>query len=221
MTTHLGGVRLVCALVIALLTVGGRDLAAQELKLYSEILPDGARAYALSPQQEPRRVYYWGSQTRFVDAFTGPTDHFTSLVARFELPDRVPITDARLDSALAAADLRVVESKGEPPFASEIVTPRRAQARREGRRVRIRIEGKEAVAALLRPRGDSIDVNWCRRDDTTYVFPRRTRIVGDSGIAPKVPHYTAADSAAAFAAVVDAILAEDSSASGMAQGGCN
>jgi hypothetical protein len=159
------------------------------------------------------RAYYWGAQTRFVDAFTGPTDHYTTLGVGFELPDRVAITDARLDSALAVADLRIMEDKGEPPGPINIVTPRRAWARREGRQVRIRIEGMEAVAALMRPRGDSIDLNWCRRQDTTYVFPRRTRIVGGSGKAPRVPHYTAADSAAVFAAAVDAILAEDSSAS--------
>jgi hypothetical protein len=228
-------VRLFCALVIAFLAIGGRDLRAQELKLYSEILPDGAAAVgpdwaellfppvelsntgcahtnAFPPHREPMRGYYWGAQTRFVDAFTGPTDHYTALGVGFALPDRVPITDARLDSALAVADLRVTEDKGEPPGPIDIVTPRRAWARREGRRVRIRIEGKEAVAALLRPRGDSIDLRWCRREEA-YVFPSRTRIVGGSGIAPKVPHYSAADSAAAFAAVVDAILTEDSSAS--------
>lgn len=228
--------RVACALVIALLASGGRLVAAQELKLYSEILPDGAasvgpdwaelvfpplelsntgcfRADSFPPHREPMRAYGWGAQTRFVDAFTGPTDHYTTLGAGFLLPARVPLTDALLDSALAVADLRVMEDKGEPPGPIDIVTPQRAWARREGRRVRIRIEGKEAVAALLRPRGDSIDLNWCRRQDTTYVFPRRTRIVGGTGIAPKVPHYTAADSAAFFSAAVDAILADDSSPS--------
>jgi hypothetical protein len=156
------------------------------------------------------RVYYWGAQTRFIDAFTAPTDHFTTLSVRFELPARVPITDARLDSALAAADLDVMEFSGEPPTVSERVKPDRAIAHREGRSVRIRIEGKKAVEALLRPRGDSIDVNWCQRDDSMYVFPRRTRIVGGAAGPPKAP--SNADSVAAFAAAVDAILADDSSA---------
>src|SRR3954470_5050293 len=112
----------VCAFVIALLASGGRNLAAQELKLYSAILPDGAasvgpdwaelvfppqalsntgcaRTNAFPPAREPMRIYYWGAQTRFIDAFTGPTDHFTTLGVRFELPAGVPITDARLDSA--------------------------------------------------------------------------------------------------------------------------
>jgi hypothetical protein len=223
----------VCAFVIALLATGGRSVAAQELKLYSEILPDGAasvgpdwaelvfpplalsntgcaRAYASLPTQEPMRVYYWGAQTRFIDAFTAPTDHFTTLDVRFELPARVPITDARLDSALAAADLDVLEFSGEPPMVRHRVKPERAWARREGRSVRIRIEGKEAVAALLRPRGDSIDINACRRDDTTHVFPWRTRIVGGAAGPPKAP--IKADSVAAFTAAVDAILADDSTA---------
>jgi hypothetical protein len=235
MTVTLDTARLVCALVVALLVTGGRLAAAQELKLYSGILPDGAasvgpdwlelvfpplelsntgcaRVLDFPPHPEPMRSYYWGAQTRFVDAFTGPSDHYTTLGVGFVLPDRVPITDARLDSALAVADLRVMEDKGEPPGPISIVTPRRAWARREGRQVRIRIEGKEAVAALLRPRSDSIDVRWCARADTTHVFPWRTRIVGGSGRAPKVPHYTAADSAALFAAAVDAIIAEDASA---------
>jgi hypothetical protein len=229
-------VRVVWALAVALLVTAGRLAAAQELKLYSEILPDGAatvgpdwaelvfpplelsntgcfRADSFPPYSEPMRAYGWGAQTRFVDAFTGPTDHFTTLGVGFLLPARAPLTDARLDSALAVADLRVMEHKGEPPGPIDIVTPQRAWARRDGRRVRIRIERKEAVAALMRPRGDSIDLRWCRRNDTTHVFPSRTRIVGGTGIAPKVPHYTTADTAALFAAAVDAILAEDSSAS--------
>ena len=223
----------VCAFVIALLAAGGRNLAAQELKLYSEILPDGAasvgpdwaellfpplalsntgcaRVNSFPPAQEPMRVYYWGAQTRFIDAFTAPTDHFTTLGVRFELPARVPITDARLDSALALADLDVLEFSGEPPMVMKSTRPKHASARREGGSVRIRIEGKEAVDALLRPRGDSIDIRACRRDDTTYVFPWRTRIVGGAAGPPKAP--TKADSVAAFAAAVDAILADDSSA---------
>lgn len=223
----------VCAFVIALLATGGRNLAAQELKLYSEILPDGAasvgqdwaelvfpplalsntgcaRIDATPPTQEPMRTYYWEAQTRFIDAFTAPTDHFTSLSVRFELPARVPITDARLDSALALADLEVLEFSGHPPMVVKGTRPKLAFARREGRSVRIRIEGKEAVEALLRPRGDSIDIKSCRRSDTTYVFPWRTRIVGGAAGPPKAP--AKADSVAAFAAAVDAILSDDSSA---------
>ena len=221
-----------CALVISLLATEGGQLSAQSWKLYSQILPDGvasvgndwaelvfppvelsntgcARTYDDPPAKEPMRVYYWGAQTRFIDAFTAPTDHFTTLSVRFELPARVPITDARLDSALAAADLHVMEFSGEPPMVKERVKPDRATARREGRSVRIRIEGKKAVEALLRPRGDSIDVNWCQRD-SMYVFPRRTRIVGGAVGPPKAP--SKADSVAAFTAAVDAILADDSSA---------
>ena len=222
-----------CAFVASLLATESRQLAAQSLKLYSEILPDGAASvgpdwaelvfppvelsntgcahtYDYAPAKEPMRVYYWGAQTRFLDAFTAPTDHFTTLSVRFELPARVPITDARLDSALAAADLSVMEFTGEPPMVKHRVQPDRASARREGRSVRIRIEGKKAVEALLRPRGDSIDVNWCQRDDSMYVFPRRTRIVGGAAGPPKAP--SKADSVAAFTAAVDAILADDSSA---------
>ncbi len=151
---------------------------------------------------EHRRV----SSTRSLQ----PTDHFTTLGVRFELPARVPITDARLDSALALADLDVLEFSGEPPMVKKRTRPKHASVRREGRSVRIRIEGKEAVEALLRPRGDSIDISSCRRDDTTYVFPWRTRIVGGAAGPPKAP--TKADSVAAFAAAVDAILADDSSA---------
>lgn len=216
-----------------LLATGGQHLAAQELKLYSSILPDGAasvgpdwaelvfpplelsntgcaRPYAYPPAQEPMRRYYWGAQTRFLDAFTGATDHFTTLDVLFDLPARVPITDARLDSALAVANLDVLEYRGEPPMPMIRVRPEHAWARREGRSVRIRIEGKKAVEALLRPRGDSIDLNWCRREDTTYVGARRTRIVGGAAGPPKAP--TRTDSVAAFTAAVDAILADDSAA---------
>jgi hypothetical protein len=223
----------VCAVVIALLAADGRDLAAQGFKEYSEILPDGAasvgpdwaelvfpplalsntgcaRAYAFPPAQEPMRIYYWGAQTRFTDAFTEPTDHFTTLGVRFELPARVPITDARLDSALATVNLDVLEYRGEPPMPMTRTRPTHASARREGRSLRIRIEGKEAVEALLRPRGDSIDIHACRREDTTFVLPWRTRIVGGAAGPPKAP--TKADSVAAFAAAVDAIFADDSSA---------
>jgi hypothetical protein len=233
MTIHLVVARKVCGLIIALLATHAPHLAAQEFKLYSEILPDGAasvgpdwaelvfpplelsntgcaRTYDYPPAKEPMRIYYWGAQTRFTDAFTAPTDHFTTLDVRFELPARVPITDARLDSALAVANLDVLEYTGEPPMPMIRTRPKHAWARREGRSVHIRIEGREAVEALLRPRGDSIDLHSCRRQDTTYVFPWRTRIVGGAAGPPKPP--TAADSVAAFAAAVDAILADDSTA---------
>lgn len=222
-----------CAFVISLLASGGRTLAAQEFKLYSETPPGGAasvgpdwvelvfpptalsntgcaRVDSLPPAREPVRHYYWGTQTRFTNAFTEQTDHFTTMGIRFELPARVPLTDARLDSALALAHLEVLEFSGEPPMVKTGTRPKHASARREGRSVRIRIEGKEAVEALLRPRGDSIDMHTCRRGDSTYVFPSRTRIVGGAAGPPKAP--TKADSVAAFAAAVDAILADDSSA---------
>jgi hypothetical protein len=219
---------IVCAVVIVLLATTGGLVAAQELKL-----PDGgasvgpdwaelvfpplalsntgcARPYSSPPEHEPMRIYYWGAQTRFLDAFTGPTDHFTTLDVRFELPARVPITDARLDSALAVANLDVLESSGEPPMPMNRVRPERAWARREGRSVRIRIEGRKAVEALLRPRADSIDLDWCRRQDTAYVPARRTRIVGGAAGPPQAP--TRADSVGAYTAGVEAILADDSSA---------
>ena len=186
------------ALTTALIALAGRSAEAQSGWPSGPVLPDGpvtvGRDWAEvvfppldlrrtgCPQvidylpQGPVRRYGWGTQTRFADA-TGQVDHFTTLFLLFQLPAQVPITDARLDSALAAADLRVEESRGEPPMPIAVVKPRKAWARREGRSVRIRIEGEEAVQALLKPRSDSIDIDWCRRDDTTFVGPSRTRIV--------------------------------------------
>ena len=143
-----------------------------------ELSNTGCSYVVTNPYSNERvRRYGWGSQTRFDDA-TARVDHFNTLFVLFELPEHVPITDARLDSALAAADIKVSEDRGEPPLPINVVAPRRAWARREGRSVRIRIEGDEALQALLRPRRDSIDVSWCQRDDSMHVHvPRRTRIV--------------------------------------------
>ena len=187
----------VCAFVIALLATGGRNLAAQGVKLYSEILPDGAASvgpdwaelvfpplalsntgcassYAFPPAQEPMRVYYWGAQTRFIDAFTAPTDHFTTLGVRFELPARVPITDARLDSALALADLDVLEYSGEPPMVMKRTRPKHASARREGRIVRIRSTFSRADAMTRRTSSPGVRGSWEARRGLRGLPPKPT-----------------------------------------------
>lgn len=189
---------LIGTLLIALVATGSRQAAAQQGWPSGKVLPDGpvtvgrdwaelafpplelsntgcAYTYSNTPGDTVRR-YGWGVQSRFADA-TARDDHFIDLFVLFELPAKVPITDARLDSAFAAAHISVNESRGEPPMAFRAAIPRRAWVRREGRSVRLRIEGEEAVQMLLRPRSDSIDISWCRRDDTTYAFPQRTRIV--------------------------------------------
>ena len=189
---------LIGGLLGALLTTSSREAVAQEGWPSGEPLADGpvtvGRDWAelrfpplelsntgcpfpFSGQSgEREKRYAWGVQNRFSDA-TANDDHFVSLYVLFQLPERVPMTDARLDSALAAADIKVIEYRGDAPSPVASVAPQRAMAQREGRSVRIRIEGEHAVKALLRPGQDSIDISWCRRDETTPKLSPRTRIV--------------------------------------------
>ncbi len=112
------------------------------------------------------RRYQW-----YVTAeFPGSRDadvHFMGIYAAFWLPDGVPLTPARLDSAFAATQLTVDEAAGEPPVTRDVVRPARARAWRDGARVRFTLEGVDAVGAFLRPAPDSVSFAWCQRDVST------------------------------------------------------
>ena len=94
-----------------------------------------------------------------------PDNHFMGVYVFFGLPDSVPLTAARLDSALAAVQLTVDEFRWDPPRTAARVVPSRAWARREGDRLLLRVEGREAIRAFLRAQTHSVDVGWCQRNE--------------------------------------------------------
>jgi hypothetical protein len=86
-----------------------------------------------------------------------------SVLATFRLRGGTPLTETRLDSALARAEFKVSEN---PQGAGRWEHPpvRNAWVRREGERVHLRVEDDSAVAAFLQPKSDWGAVVWCQRD---------------------------------------------------------
>src|SRR5215213_5806102 len=64
---------------------------------------------------EIRRWYQWRVTADFPD-HQYPNNHFVGFYVFFGLPDSVPLTAARLDSALATVQLTVDEARGDPPM---------------------------------------------------------------------------------------------------------
>jgi len=125
----------------------------------TDLLPSGVR----------QRWYQWRVTADFPDR-NYPNNHFMGVYVFFGLPDSLPLTDLRLDSAIAATPITVDEAMGEPPMTATQVKPERVWARRESGRLHLHVEGRKAVEAFLRARTDSVDVGWCQRDEAlTYL----------------------------------------------------
>jgi hypothetical protein len=124
-----------------------------------------------TPDGRRRRLFQWHVAAQFPDS-RYPQNHLAAVYVDFLLPVAAELTAARLDSALAAQRPVVDELRGEPPMPRDSTVPTRAWARREGDRVRLRVEGEPAVRAFLRTGADSADVGWCRRGE-----PARTERV--------------------------------------------
>jgi hypothetical protein len=127
-----------------------------------ELAQTGCESTRALPTGEIVRWYQWHVAADFPDQ-AYPNNHFLSLYVLFELPDAVPLTEARLDSALASARITLDEARGEPPLAGTSTRPRSAHARREGKRVRLRVEDGAATRAFRATRADSVSVGWCER----------------------------------------------------------
>lgn len=124
------------------------------------------------PGGEVRRWYQWQVTSDFGDQQYA-NNHFMSAILFFGLTESAPLTDARLDSAIAATPITVGEAMGEPALTRRKWSPKRAWARRENGRLHLRVEGKEAVRAFLRTRADSVTVLWCQRDDIVSAIQTR------------------------------------------------
>jgi len=121
------------------------------------------------------RWYEWQATADFPDR-EYPNNHFMSVLLFFGLPEDAPLTAARLDSAIAATPITVDEARGEPPSTARQWKPVHAWARREGNRLRLHVEGRDAVRAFLSTGTDSVSVLWCQRDESmSYVHTRLQR----------------------------------------------
>lgn len=129
-----------------------------------------------TPDGRRRRLFQWHVAARFPDS-RHPQNHFAAVYVDFLLPVAAELTAARLDSALAAQRPVVDEMRGEPPMPRDSTVPARAWVRREGDRVRLRMEGAQAVGAFMRTGADSADVGWCRlgEPERTARVPIRRR----------------------------------------------
>ena len=114
-----------------------------------------------TPDGRRRRLFQWHVAAPFPDS-RYPRNHVAAVHVDFLLPVGAELTAARLDSALAAQRPVVDELRGDPPMPGDSTVPTRAWARRDGDRVRLRVEGEAAVNAFLRTGADSADVGWCR-----------------------------------------------------------
>lgn len=121
----------------------------------------GCSGYIPTTDHVNDRAYLWNVIARFPDAIY-PVDHIMQVHIQFWLPRSMPLTRARLDSALAAQRLEVEELTGEPPRAIRRLAPRRAWARLERGRLHVRVEGEAATRAFLRARSDSVTLGWCQ-----------------------------------------------------------
>ena len=123
------------------------------------------------------RRYYWLATADYPGAHY-PRNHFQQVALDFTLAPEVAPTRARLDSAFAAQRVQVAEAAGEPPMSVHTASPERARAILEpivtaGKcewRVRVVVEGRDAVQAFLASGADSVSLGWCQRDQwLTYL----------------------------------------------------
>lgn len=131
-----------------------------------------------------RRRYYWIATADYPGA-DYQRNHFQQVALDFTLAPAVAPTRARLDSAFAAQRVQVAEAAGEPPMLVHTVRPERARAILEptvtaGKsewRVRVVVEGRDAVQAFLASGAASVSLGWCQRDQwlTYLVVPLEGR----------------------------------------------
>jgi hypothetical protein len=102
-----------------------------------------------------------------------PINHFFRLEFEFHFPDDIELTEARFDSIAAEKPIKVSELHGEPPMFGTDYPLDQASLDRDSASVRVFIQGREAVDALLRTRVDSVAVSWCERNS----WPPTIRVV--------------------------------------------
>ena len=144
-----------------------------------------------SIEVEPTRRYYWLATAGYPGS-RYPDNHFIQVALDFTLSPAALPTRAKLDSAFKAGGVVVREAAGEPPFIGRTVRPERATVilspellpdsagGERAWRLRVSIEGAEAIGAMLEAKADSLSLGWCQRDQwltTTITVPleRRTR----------------------------------------------
>jgi hypothetical protein len=116
-----------------------------------------------------RRLFWWMASGSYPDAWT-LGNHLLNFGLNFYLPDTVPITVERLDSAIAEARVEAVETSGEPPMWGTTY-PVEAQLARENDRLRLVVRARPLVEAFLRTGRDSVRLSWC--DGQRYPSERR------------------------------------------------
>jgi hypothetical protein len=106
-----------------------------------------------------RLMFTWTAWNTFPDAQVSG-NHWLTLGVTFYMPDSVPVTAARLDSALVATPIAGSETAGEPPMWGTDY-PLEARLTREADRIRLVARARPLVEAFLRTRSDSVTLIWC------------------------------------------------------------
>ncbi|MEJ2216189.1 MAG: hypothetical protein P8099_06195 [Gemmatimonadota bacterium] len=176
---RIGAVVVVALLIACSHTApGGSEPAGPPNTPVAYLSQSGARLEVVFPAMAPadagcmhidssgpgvRRMYEWYAARDFPDS-ERDRSHFMGIYVVFQLPDSVPLTTERLDSALAGLTIGVEEIAGEPPTRVAYLQPRSSRAYRAGGRVHVVVADRDVVHRFLGPTSDSIDVGWCRRD---------------------------------------------------------
>jgi hypothetical protein len=104
----------------------------------------------------------WAVFRNFTDSHP-PHGHNMYVQASFRLAGDVPLTVARLDSALLTAQISVFENAGYAPVKAAY-SPAHAWVRRDGDHIRLHVEDESAISDILRAQDDKAGVTWCQRD---------------------------------------------------------
>jgi hypothetical protein len=169
-------------LVIVILTLATHTAAAQvpsvrvdsargRLEVVFPALPlsrSGCR-YTGNLSAETGRLYSWTLGIPFPDS-RYPNNHIFEFRLDFFLPDTIELTQPRFDSIVAANPPTVAELYGEPPGVHSLRHPAQSSVHRGNGRLTLRIQGREAVNALLETGAERVGLRWCQGSEKPDTF---------------------------------------------------
>jgi hypothetical protein len=140
------------------------DSATAQLEIVFPALPltqSGCRFVSNVPGTTGRK-YSWKVVGYFPDAWY-PQNHMFELRFEFFFPDQIELTEARFDSIAAVTRIKVSELRGEPPH-GVLMPLDQASVHRAKAYLKLSVQSRPAVDALLRTGRDSVAVFWCERN---------------------------------------------------------
>jgi hypothetical protein len=140
------------------------DSTGAQLEIVFPALPlteSGCRFVSNVPGMTGRE-YSWQVVGYFPDAGY-PWNHMFELRFEFFFPDQIELTEARFDSIAAVTRIKVSELRGEPPH-GVLMPLNQASVHRGKAHLKLSVQSRPAVDALLRMGKDSVAVFWCERN---------------------------------------------------------